>query len=108
MDRSYSWDPSSPSGLCSGGWSQQYFNPNSGSPTGNLDSCVDGVEDDDLSTGVMVKGTLQTLQYIVDGRRNGTLERDRPFFVGLGWHRPHEPYVAPMKSVVLGLTGMDI
>ena len=93
----YSWDPDFPSGLCSGSWSPHYFNPNSKSPSGNLDSCVANVSDDDLSTGVMASGTLQTLEYIVAARKNKTLEIDRPFFVGVGFHRPHEPYVSPMK-----------
>ena len=39
-----------------------YFNPNSGSPSGNLDSCLDNVTDDDLSTGIMTTGTLRTLK----------------------------------------------
>lgn len=93
----FSFDETSPSGLCSGDWSPRYFNINSGSPSGNLDSCLPNVADDDLSTGRMTVGTLKTLQYIVDARKNGTLEKDRPFWVGIGYHRPHEPYVAPQK-----------
>ena len=95
----YSWDDTSPSGLCtaSGGWSPRYFNPNSGSPSGNLDSCLDNVTDDELSTGEMTVGTMRTLDWIVEARKNGTLEAARPFFVGVGYHRPHEPYVSPRK-----------
>ena len=59
----YSWDPDSPSGLCTASqtWSPQYYNPNSGSPSGNLDACLDNVTDEDLSTGIMTTGTLRTL-----------------------------------------------
>lgn len=97
----YSWDDASPSGLCTADGSMSrpgaYFNPNSGSPSGNLDSCLDNVTDDELSTGQMTIGTMNTLKYIVDARQNGTLDAKRPFFVGIGYHRPHEPYVSPMK-----------
>jgi len=95
----YSWDDQYPSGYCTPSldFEPTYYNPNSGSPSGNLDSCLENVTDDELSTGMMTVGTLKTLQWIVDARQNGTLEADRPFFVGVGYHRPHEPYVSPKK-----------
>ena len=96
----YSFDDEHPSGLCtpSGSFEDEYWNPNSQhTPFGNLDSCVANVTDDELSTGQLANGTLATLRWIVEARANGTLEADRPFFVGVGFHRPHEPYLVPQK-----------
>jgi arylsulfatase A-like enzyme len=94
----YSFDPTSPSGYFNNTLSPKYININSQSPSGNLDSCIANATDDELSTGQMTVGTMNTLKYIVDSRENKTMgfEMDRPFFVGIGYHRPHEPYVAPM------------
>ena len=63
------------------------------SPSGSLDACLENVTDDSLSTGEMTVGTMATLDCIVAARKNGTLEAARPFFVGVGFHRPHEPEV---------------
>ena len=88
----YSFDETSPSGYFYNALSPRYVNLNSNSPTGNLDSCIPNATDDELSTGQMTVGTLNTLKFIVDSRKNGTegFEMDRPFFVGIGYHRPHE------------------
>ncbi|NDV61576.1 sulfatase [Puniceicoccales bacterium CK1056] len=44
-------------------------------------------DDEDQADGLLAKAAIKILNE----------KRDRPFFIGLGFHKPHDPFIAPKK-----------
>ena len=84
-DQKYSW---SPEGL-------PYFHSKM-SPNANHSSwnSFKGYEDDQLPDGDIANNAVKVLKQL---KQNKTKGDDRPFFLAVGFHKPHLPFYAPQK-----------
>lgn len=84
-DKMYSW---SPEGL-------PYFHgKNNVQSDHNAYHSFDGIQDNDLRDGQVADNAVKTLQTLKKNKTNGD---DRPFFLAVGFHKPHLPFWAPSK-----------
>ena len=83
-DTAYSW---SPEGL-------PYFHSRkNGNKTVSWFS-FKGIDDDELQDGDIADHAVSVLQELHQNRTSGD---DRPFFLGVGFHKPHLPFYAPSR-----------
>lgn len=79
-------------------WSLPYYHsPLQPEYGGNQTSswwAFDGFEDNQLPDGQIADNAIKTLQELKQNRSNG---HDQPFFLAVGFHKPHLPFYAPAK-----------
>ena len=79
-------------------WSLPYYHsPLQGKYGGNQTSSwwsFEGFEDNQLPDGQIADNAIQTLQQLKQNQSKGD---DRPFFLAVGFHKPHLPFYAPEK-----------
>ena len=83
-DVKYSW---SPEGL-------PYFHAKEPSANGTSWHSFEDYKDDQLQDGLIADNAISVLQAL---KQNETKGDDRPFFVAVGFHKPHLPFYAPSK-----------
>ena len=83
-DTAYSW---SPEGL------PYFHSKKSGNKTVSWFS-FDGIDDDQLQDGDIADHAVSVLKELHQNRSHGD---DRPFFLGVGFHKPHLPFYAPSR-----------
>ena len=79
-------------------WSLPYYHsPLQGEYGGNTTSSwwsFDGFEDNQLPDGQIADNAIETLRQLKQNQSKGD---DRPFFLAVGFHKPHLPFYAPTK-----------
>ena len=84
-DEKYSW---SPEGL------PYYHAPNTASRTYGSWHSFEGYRDNQLPDGLIADRAIDVLQQFKKNHTNGD---NRPFFLAVGFHKPHLPFYAPSK-----------
>ena len=75
-------------------WSLPYFHSTNKVYSVNAWHCFDNASDDALQDGQTAAKAVETLQEIKQNRSKGI---DTPFFLAVGFHKPHLPFFAPSK-----------
>eukprot|EP00051_Salpingoeca_urceolata_P025941 m.472457 g.472457 ORF g.472457 m.472457 type:complete len:542 (-) comp20384_c0_seq12:452-2077(-) len=74
-------------------WSEPYFHARDGGLSGNMTLCWDelgkNITDDDLIDGKLAQHAVSVLERVS--------KMNQPFFVAVGFHRPHLPWSVPQK-----------
>lgn len=75
-------------------WSLPYFHGKNKVKSPNAWSSFENISDNDLRDGQIADNAVETLKQI---KRNRTKGDSKPFFVAVGFHKPHLPFFAPSK-----------
>ncbi len=88
--------PGAPSGFddIKFSWSHPYFHGKNNVHSSNSWYKWDNVTDSDFADGQIANNAMQVLQQI---KENRTMGNETPFFLAVGFHKPHLPFFAPAK-----------
>lgn len=86
-------------------WSVPYFHSTNKVYSVNAWHCFDNASDDALQDGQTADKAVETLQEIKQNRSKGI---DTPFFLAVGFHKPHLPFFAPSKYCEMYPEASDI
>ena len=75
-------------------WSLPYFHGGNKVNSPNAWNSFDNISDNDLADGQIADNAVETLKQIKQNRTKGD---NTPFFMAVGFHKPHLPFFAPSK-----------
>ena len=75
-------------------WSLPYYHAPNTAGNHKVWESFEGIEDDQLQDGKLADNAVKVLQAIKQNRSQGD---SQPFFVAVGFHKPHVPWYAPSK-----------
>ena len=75
-------------------WSLPYYHGNDDVKSPNSWHCFENISDNALTDGKVADKAVETLKEIKQNRTSGD---NTPFFLAVGFHKPHLPFFAPSK-----------
>ena len=76
-------------------WSTPYFHATQKVKIRDSWHCFDNISDNTLRDGNISDNAVETLKEIKQNRTNGI--NNKPFFLAVGFHKPHLPFFSPSK-----------
>ena len=86
-------------------WSLPYYHAPNVAGNHKVWESFEGYKDDQLQDGKLADNAVKILQELKQNRSQGD---NRPFFVAVGFHKPHVPWYAPSKYYDLYPPAQDI